>query len=173
MGNQNVEVKANFSLSWTPIDPSITKFNVKVSVADDEGGSVSCSPEAAATGETVTIFATPDDGYEFDYWEVASGGIELVDAQAATTTFVMGNAQPHAVAHFKKVADPTPAPDQKPAAPASPVTPERDDSGVKAAKKSGDTAVPKTGDPSADIAPLALAGAAAIAAAALRRRREE
>jgi len=44
---------------------------------------------------------------------------------------------------------------------------------VKAAKKSGDTAVPKTGDPSADIAPLALAGAAAIAAAALRRRREE
>ena len=173
VGNQNVEVKANFSLSWTPIDPSVTKFNVKVSVADDEGGSASCSPEAAATGETVTIFATPDDGYEFDYWEVASGGIELVDAQAAITTFVMGNAQPHAVAHFKKVADPTPAPDQTPAAPASPVTPERDDSGVKAAKKSGDTAVPKTGDPSADIAPLALAGAAAIAAAALRRRREE
>lgn len=173
VGNQNVVVKPNFSLSLVPIDPSVIKFNVKVSVADDEGGSASCSPEAGATGETVTIFAAPDDGYEFDYWEVASGGIELADADAATTTFVMGSAQPHAVAHFKKVAAPTPAPDQTPAGPASPVTPASDDSGVKTAKKSGDTAVPETGDPSADVAPLALAGVAAIAAAALRRRREE
>lgn len=173
VGSQNVVVKPNFSLSLTPIDPSVIKFNVKVSVADDEGGSASCSPEAAATGETVTIFAAPDDGYEFDYWEVASGDIELADADAATTTFVMGSAQPHAVAHFKKVAAPTPAPDQTPAGPASPVTPASDDSGVKTAKKSGDTAVPETGDPSADVAPLALAGVAAIAAAALRRRREE
>ena len=172
VGNQNVEVKANFSLSLTPIDPSVIKFNVKVSVADDEGGSASCSPEAAATGETVTIFAAPDDGYEFDYWEVASGDIELVDADAATTTFVMGSAQPHAVAHFKKVAAPTPAPDQTPAGPASPVTPASDKSGAAASKKSG-SAVPETGDPSDAVAPVALAGAAAIAAAALRRRRED
>ena len=173
VGNQNVEIKANFSLSWTPIDPSVSKFIVKVSVAGDEGGSASCSPEAAATGETVTISATPDDGYEFDHWEVASGDIELADAQAATTTFVMGGAQPHAVAHFKKVAAPTPAPDQTPAGPASPVTPARDDSGVKTAKKTAGTVVPETGDPSAAVAPVALAGAAAIAAAALRRRRED
>lgn len=172
VGNQNVEIKANFSLSWTPIDPSVTKFNVKVSVAGDEGGSASCSPEAAATGETVTIFATPDDGYEFDYWEVASGDIELAAADAATTTFVMGSAQPHAVAHFKKVAAPTPAPEQTPAAPASPVTPTSDKSVVAASKKSG-PAVPETGDPTAAVAPVALAGAAAIAAAALRRRRED
>lgn len=172
VGNQNVVVKPNFSLSLVPIDPSVIKFNVKVSVADDEGGSASCSPEAAATGETVTIFAAPDDGYEFDYWEVASGGIELADAGAATTTFVMGSAQPHVVAHFKKVAAPTPAPEQTPAAPASPVTPASDKSGVKTAKKTG-PAVPETGDPSAVVAPLALAGTAAIAAAALRRRRED
>lgn len=172
VGNQNVEIKANFSLSLTPIDPSVIKFNVKVSVADDEGGSASCSPEAAATGETVTIFAAPDDGYEFDYWEVASGGIELADADAATTTFVMGSAQPHFVAHFKKVAAPTPAPDQTPAGPASSVTPASDDSGVKTAKKTG-PAVPETGDPSAAVAPVALVGAAAIAVAALRRRRED
>ena len=172
VGNQNVVVKPNFSLSLVPIDPSVIKFNVKVSVADDEGGSASCSPEAGATGETVTIFAAPDDGYEFDYWEVASGGIELADADAATTTFVMGSAQPHVVAHFKKVAAPTPAPEQTPAAPASPVTPASDKSGVKTAKKTG-PAVPETGDPSAVVAPLALAGTAAIAAAALRRRRED
>ena len=120
----------------------------------------------------MTIFAAPDDGYEFDYWEVASGGIELADADAATTTFVMGSAQPHVVAHFKKVAAPTPAPEQTPAAPASPVTPASDKSGVKTAKKTG-PAVPETGDPSAVVAPLALAGTAAIAAAALRRRRED
>ena len=172
VGNQNVEIKANFSLSLTPIDPSVVKFNVKVSVAGDEGGSASCSPEAAATGETVTIFATPNDGYEFDYWEVASGDIELAAADAATTTFVMGSAQPHAVAHFKKVAAPTPAPEQTPAAPASPMTPTSDKSGVAASKKSG-PAVPETGDPTAAVAPFALAGAAAIAAAALRRRRED
>lgn len=172
VGNQNVVVKPNFSLSLTPIDPSVVKFNVKVSVADDKGGSASCSPEAAATGETVTIFATPDDGYEFDYWEVASGDIELADANAATTSFVMGSAQPHAVAHFKKVAAPTPAPDQTPAGPASSVTPASDKSGVAASKKSG-PAVPETGDPSAVVAPLALAGTAVIAAAALRRRRED
>lgn len=173
VGNQNVVVKPNFSLSLTPIDPSVIKFNVKVSVADDEGGSASCSPEAAATGETVTIFAAPDDGYEFDYWEVASGDIELADADAATTTFVMGSAQPHAVAHFKKVAAPTPAPDQTPAGPASPVTPASDNSVAATSKKSDGSAVPETGDPSADVAPLALAGVAAIAAAALRRRRED
>lgn len=172
VGSQNVVVKPNFSLSWTPIDPSAIKFNVKVSVADDEGGSASCSPEAAATGETVTIFAAPDDGYEFDYWEVASGDIELADADAATTTFVMGSAQPHAVAHFKKAAAPTPAPDQTPAGPASSVTPASDKSGAATSKKSG-SAVPETGDPSAVVAPVALAGAAAIAAAALRRRRED
>lgn len=172
VGSQNVVVKPNFSLSLTPIDPSVVKFNVKVSVAGDEGGSASCSPEAAATGETVTIFATPDDGYEFDYWEVASGDIELAAADAATTTFVMGSAQPHAVAHFKKVASPAPTPDQTPAGPASSVTPASNDSGVKTAKKTG-PAVPETGDPSAVVAPLALAGTAAIAAAALRRRREE
>ena len=172
VGSQNVVVKPNFSLSLTPIDPSVVKFNVKVSVAGDEGGSASCSPEAAATGETVTIFATPDDGYEFDYWEVASGDIELAAADAATTTFVMGSAQPHAVAHFKKVTAPTPAPEQTPAAPASPVTPTSDKSGVAALKKSA-PAVPETGDPSAVVAPVALAGAAALAAAALRRRRED
>lgn len=172
VGSQNVVVKPNFSLSWMPIDPSVVKFNVKVSVAGDEGGSASCSPTAAATGETVTISATPDDGYEFDYWEVASGDIELADADAATTTFVMGSTQPHAVAHFKKVAAPTPAPEQTPAGPASPVTPASDDSGVKTAKKTG-PAVPETGDPTAAAAPFALAGTAAIAAAALRRRRED
>lgn len=172
VGSQNVVVKPNFSLSLTPIDPSVVKFNVKVSVAGDEGGSASCSPDAAATGETVTIFATPDDGYEFDYWEVASGDIDLADAAAATTTFVMGGTQPHAVAHFKKVAAPTPAPEQTPAGPASPVPPASDKSGVAASKKSG-PAVPETGDPSAVVAPVALAGAAAIAAAALRRRRED
>lgn len=172
VGSQNVVVKPNFSLSLTPIDPSVVKFNVKVSVAGDEGGSASCSPEAAATGETVTIFATPDDGYEFDYWEVASGDIELAAADAATTTFVMGSTQPHAVAHFKKVAAPTPVPDQTPAGPASSVTPASDKSGVAASKKSG-PAVPETGDPTAVVAPFALAGAAAIAAAALRRRRED
>ena len=172
VGSQNVVVKPNFSLSLTPIDPSVVKFNVKVSVAGDEGGSASCSPEAAATGETVTIFATPDDGYEFDYWEVASGDIELAAADAATTTFVMGSTQPHAVAHFKKASAPTPVPDQTPAGPASSVTPASDKSGVAASKKSG-PAVPETGDPSAAVAPFALAGAAAIAAAALRRRRED
>ena len=84
----------------------------------------------------------------------------------------MGSAQPHAVAHFKKVAAPTPVPDQTPEGPASSVTPASDDSGVKTAKKTG-PAVPETGDPTAAVAPFALAGAAAIAAAALRRRRED
>ena len=74
------------------------------------------------------------EGDEFDYWEVASGDIELANACAATTTFVMGSTQPHAVAHFKKVAAPTPVPDQTPAGPASSVTPASDKSGVAASK---------------------------------------
>lgn len=40
-------------------------------------GSATATPSSAAAGTQITIFATPDSGYEFGYWEVVSGDITI------------------------------------------------------------------------------------------------
>ena len=149
-------------------------INVKCSVANDKGGSAISTPAAAYAGDTVTITATPDEGYEFDYWEVQSGDIELADASAATTTFVLGNTQPHVIAHFKKVVKPTPTePTDK-----TDKTDNGNSSKTAASankgteSKKGASKLAGTGDHAIVFAPIAAAGViiACIGAALLRRR---
>ena len=172
VGQTNAEVAAKFELAWTPIGPAM--INVKCSVANDKGGSAISTPAAAYAGDTVTITATPDEGYEFDYWEVQSGDIELADASAATTTFVLGNTQPHVIAHFKKVVKPTPTePTDK-----TDKTDNGNSSKTAASankgteSKKGASKLAGTGDHAIVFAPIAAAGViiACIGAALLRRR---
>ena len=163
-------------------------INVKCSVANDKGGSAISTPAAAYTGGTVTITATPDEGYEFDHWEVQSGDIELADASAATTTFVLGSTQPHVIAHFKKVVKPTPTEPTDPTTPTDPTKPtdktdktDNGNSSKTAASANKGTESKKdasklagTGDHAIVFAPIAAVGViiACIGAALLRRRRQ-
>lgn len=72
-----------------------------ITVTNDGGGTASADLTASLAGETVTLTATPKDGYEFDKWEVISGGAELADATAATTAFAMPKADVEVKAVFQ------------------------------------------------------------------------
>ena len=52
-----------------------------ISVLSDEHGSASASAEYAATGETVTLTANPDEGFRLKEWQVISGGITVSNDQ--------------------------------------------------------------------------------------------
>ena len=59
----------------------LTFYKVTLST-DLAGGSISANMEEAAEGETVTLTATPDEGYELDEWNVTygeSGTVEVSD----------------------------------------------------------------------------------------------
>lgn len=74
-------------------EPTPQPHSVAVVEAVD-GGTITVSPLEAKAGEEVTITATMEDMWEFGTWEVTSGGaeVEVADATATTTTFVMPDA---------------------------------------------------------------------------------
>ncbi len=162
VGEKNTEVEAVFAAKPTQ--------RVNVSVKDGEGGTAIADPSEAYAGQTVTVKATPADGYTFAGWEVRSGDVKLADASAAETTFVMGDSEVQLVAVFKKNASPVPA---------APTTKPSNDGKQKPSdtKKDAETGMPETSDQSVNAAPIAALGATAVAAAALaaaeRRRRRQ
>lgn len=165
VGEKNVEVEAVFAAKPTQ--------RVNVSVKDGEVGTATADPSEAYAGQAVTVKATASDGYTFEGWEVQTGGVELADASAAETTFVMGDSEVQLVAVFKKNATPAPAaPTTKPSEPTKP----SGDQKPSDAKKDSEAGMPETGDQSVSAAPIAVLGATAVAAAALaaaeRRRRQ-
>ena len=50
-----------------------------VTVTAENGGTAQAAPASAAAGETVTLTATPNDGYHFKAWEVLSGNVAITD----------------------------------------------------------------------------------------------
>lgn len=62
-------------------------FAVTVNVNDANYGTASASSAAYAEGTTVTIVATPKNGYAFDSW--TSDDVTFADASSASTTFTM------------------------------------------------------------------------------------
>ncbi|MCL2365843.1 MAG: S-layer homology domain-containing protein [Oscillospiraceae bacterium] len=56
-------------------------------------GTASANVGAAMPGITVTLTATPTVGNRFVRWEVLSGNITLINAESATTQFVMPNTE--------------------------------------------------------------------------------
>ena len=58
-----------------------------VTIAPAEGGTVTGLQESYHVGDTVTLTAVPDAGYEFDHWDVQ--GVTLADASSAEISFIL------------------------------------------------------------------------------------
>lgn len=69
---------------------------VSVTVTNDGHGTGSASPATGTKGTEVTLTATPSSGYEFDAWEVVSGGVTV-----ANNKFTIGDAAVTVKAKFK------------------------------------------------------------------------
>ena len=72
----------------------VTKYLVKLGY-NNGGGSVTFSPSAAAAGQTVTIVATPEEGYAFDHFD-------LDGTRKQGNTFTMPAANVEVDVYFKK-----------------------------------------------------------------------
>ncbi len=98
---------ANWSDSTKPafkyikISNDQTLYNVTVS--NDGNGNGTASTSSALIGSTVTVQATPTEGYSFKEWKVISGGIELDDPSSSTTTFELRNADAEVQATFEVI----------------------------------------------------------------------
>jgi len=73
--------------------PTTDRYNLTTNVSPTGGGSVSPSGGAYDAGVTVTITATANSGYVFDYWSGSASG------NSPTTTVVM-DAHKSVTAHF-------------------------------------------------------------------------
>jgi len=76
--------------------PTTDRYNLTTNVSPTGGGSVSPSGGAYDAGVTVTITATANSGYVFDYWSGSASG------NSPTTTVVM-DAHKSVTAHFTPV----------------------------------------------------------------------
>ena len=71
-----------------------------ITVQDDGHGTASASRTGAKAGTEIILIAKPDDGYQFDKWEVVSGGITIKD-----DTFTMPMGDVTVKARFEKASD--------------------------------------------------------------------
>ena len=100
IGTADVKIKAIFE----PITRTVT-------VTSDGNGTATASAASGIIGDTVTLSATPDDGYRFKEWQVISGGVTIEN-----NTFVIGTADVEIKAVFEAVPtnpdpdEPTPEP---------------------------------------------------------------
>ena len=95
LGTADAEIKACFK--------EIIPDTYTVTVTDDGHGTGSADPASGIAGTPVTLTAVPADGYEFDHWEVLSGGVTVTDDQ-----FTLGTADAEIKACFKEIIPPTP-----------------------------------------------------------------
>ena len=71
-----------------------------ITVQDDGHGTASVSRTGAKAGTEIILIAKPDEGYQFDKWEVVSGGITIKD-----DTFTMPMGDVTVKARFEKASD--------------------------------------------------------------------
>ena len=85
---------------WTTEVVTVSGYDIVVT--NDGNGTATSNVTAAGAGTTITLTATPKDGYVFKAWEVVSGSITLADKNAASTTFVMPSSDVEVKATFEK-----------------------------------------------------------------------
>ena len=73
-----------------------------VTVQTEGSGTASVNLTSAAKGETVTLTAAPNEGYEFDKWIVEDNKVTLANPNSPTTTFTMPASEVTIKVSFKK-----------------------------------------------------------------------
>lgn len=92
---QGIVLKPYDALDGTAPEADNTA-TVSVTVTDDGHGTGSASPASGTKGTEVTLSASASEGYEFDAWEVVSGGVTVTDNK-----FTIGDAAVTVKATFK------------------------------------------------------------------------
>ena len=111
-GGQTVKITANttFTAQWAYIPPANPNYRIDIPAA--EGGTVTADPAAAKAGATVTLTATPDEGYAVGTITVTDrfgDAVKVTENADGTYTFTMPNGQVTVKATFVETEEPTPA----------------------------------------------------------------
>lgn len=97
------QVKISADMTFTAVwqQKYTGKYSYEISVAQPDNGSVAVD-KYATEGETVTITATPDDGYVLDTLSVTAGGkeLEVTDNGDGTYSFIMPSGKVSITAAF-------------------------------------------------------------------------
>ena len=107
-----VKITANttFTAQWAYIPPA--NPNYKITIGDMENGTVTANPSAAKAGATVTLTATPDEGYAVGTITVTDrfgDAVKVTENADGTYTFTMPNGQVTVKATFVETEEPAPA----------------------------------------------------------------
>ena len=107
-----VPITANtiFTAVWTYIPPANPNYRIDIPAA--EGGTVTADPAAAKAGATVTLTATPDEGYAVGTITVTDrfgDAVKVTENADGTYTFTMPNGQVTVKATFVETEEPAPA----------------------------------------------------------------
>lgn len=99
-----------FTAVWSYIPPANPNYRIDIPAA--EGGTVTADPAAAKAGATVTLTATPDEGYAVGTITVTDrfgDAVKVTENADGTYTFTMPNGQVTVKATFVETEEPAPA----------------------------------------------------------------
>ena len=99
-----------FTAVWSYIPPANPNYRIDIPAA--EGGTVTADPAAAKAGATVTLTATPDEGYAVGTITVTDrfgDAVKVTEQADGTYTFTMPNGQVTVKATFVETEEPAPA----------------------------------------------------------------
>ena len=105
-----IEKDTTFTAVWTYIPPANPNYRIDIPAA--EGGTVTADPAAAKAGATVTLTATPDEGYAVGTITVTDrfgDAVKVTENADGTYTFTMPNGQVTVKATFVETEEPAPA----------------------------------------------------------------
>ena len=111
-GGQTVKIEKDttFTAVWSYIPPANPNYRIDIPAV--EGGTVTADPAAAKAGATVTLTATPDEGYALGSLTVTDrfgDAVKVTENADGTYTFTMPNGQVTVKATFVETEEPAPA----------------------------------------------------------------
>ncbi len=106
---ENISKDMTFTAQWAYIPPA--NPNYKITIGDTANGTITANPTAAKAGATVTLTATPDEGYAVGSITVTDrfgDAVRVTEQADGTYTFTMPNGQVTVTATFVQVEEPAP-----------------------------------------------------------------